>query len=158
MGDFNLDLFNYDIYSTTGEFLNSSCVPIINRPTGVTSNTCTLIDNIFCKHYQQLVNPGQSVFISSTSDHYPIFHIDSIQSHETSAKSSKRRSENQSIVEILTSETYLQYIGIQFTTMKTPHPTPPPTPTPTPTPHPHPHPHPPPTPTPHPPSKLTQNL
>ena len=62
VGDFNLDLFNHDTHSSTGEFLNtclsSTFVPLINRPTRVNSNTCTLIDNIFCNHYQQLENPG----------------------------------------------------------------------------------------------------
>ena len=79
MGDFNLDLFYHDTHSSTGEFLNtflsSAFVPLINLPTRVTANTCTLIDNIFCNHYQQLGNPDQGVFISSISDHYPIFHI-----------------------------------------------------------------------------------
>ena len=98
MGDFNLDLFNHDTHSSTGEFLNtflrSTFVPLINHPTRVTSNTCTLIDNIFCNHYQQLENPDQGVFISSISDHYPIFHIDSIQAPEKIDKSNKRRLTN----------------------------------------------------------------
>ena len=86
MGDFNLDLFNHDTDSSTGEFLNTflcfSIVTLINRPTRVTSNTCTLINNIWCNHYQQLMNPDQGVIISSISDHYPVFHIDSVQSPE----------------------------------------------------------------------------
>ena len=58
----------------------------------MTSNTCTLIYNIFCNHYQQLENPDQGVFISSISDHYPIFHIDSIQIPEKMVKSSSSSS------------------------------------------------------------------
>ena len=71
MGDFNLDLFNQETCSSTIEFLNtflsSSFVPLTNRPTRVTSNTSTLIDNIFCNHFQQLENPDQGLFISSIS-------------------------------------------------------------------------------------------
>ena len=95
MDDFNLDLFNHDTNSSTGEFLNtflsSTFVPLINSPTRLTSNTCTLIDNIFCNHYQQLANPDQGVFISFISDQYPIFHNDGIQAPEKIVKSSKRR-------------------------------------------------------------------
>ena len=112
MGDFNLDLFNHDTHSSTGEFLNTflSCsfVPLINRPTRVTSNTCTLIDNIWCNHYQQLVNPDQGVFISSISDHYPVFHIDSVQSPEKTVKSRERR-----LINSRTSDKFIQNISLE---------------------------------------------
>ena len=50
MGDFNVNLMNYQTNNLTGEFLdimysNLLC-PMINRPTRITSHTATLIDNI----------------------------------------------------------------------------------------------------------------
>ena len=112
MGDFNLDLFNHDTHSSTCEFLNtflrSTFVPLINRPTRVTSNTCALIDNIFCNHYQQLENPDQGVFISSISDHYPIFDIDSIQAPEKIVKSSERR-----LINSRTSDKFIQNMSLE---------------------------------------------
>ena len=112
MGDFNLDLFNHDTHSSTGEFLNtflsSIFVPLINRPTRVTSNTCTLIENIFCNHYQQLENPDQVVFISSVSDHYPIIHIDSIRAPEKIVEFSKRR-----LINSRTSDKFIQNMSLE---------------------------------------------
>ena len=51
MGDFNLDLLKHELHRPTEKFLDimyaNSYIPIINRPTRVTRDTCTLIDNIF---------------------------------------------------------------------------------------------------------------
>ena len=51
MGDYNLNLMNYNNHQFTNEFLDSMFssmfVPLITRPTRITSNTATLIDNIF---------------------------------------------------------------------------------------------------------------
>ena len=49
IGDINLNLFSHNFHSTTGEFLDVmfSFVPLITRPTRLTSHTATLIDNIF---------------------------------------------------------------------------------------------------------------
>ena len=51
MGDFNLDLIKHELQLPTEKFLDiiyaNSYIPIINRPTRVTRDTCTLIDNTF---------------------------------------------------------------------------------------------------------------
>ena len=48
LGDFNINLLNYDIHLTTNEFLDSfSChyfLPYILQPSRVTTNSKTLID------------------------------------------------------------------------------------------------------------------
>ena len=49
LGDFNVDLLNYNEHNQTNEFLDSiatnSFIPLILQPTRITHNT--LIDNIF---------------------------------------------------------------------------------------------------------------
>ena len=67
----------------TGDFLNTllsnSFLPLINRPTRVTSSTSTLIGNIFTDNYHRMETPEQGPCLSNMSDHYPIFHMDSIK-------------------------------------------------------------------------------
>ena len=53
MGDFNIDLLNTEVNQHANDFLNnmlsSSFYPLISRPTRITCNSATLIDNIlFC--------------------------------------------------------------------------------------------------------------
>ena len=52
---------------------------LIDRPTRVTSSTSTLIDYIFTNTYHRMETPEQGLFLSNMSDHYPIFHMDSIK-------------------------------------------------------------------------------
>ena len=51
MGDFNLNLINFQHHQTTGEFLDglysNMFFPLITRPSRITCHTATLIDNIF---------------------------------------------------------------------------------------------------------------
>ena len=51
MGDFNINLLNYESHSDTNEFINSVVshylLPHILQPTGVTDHSATIIDNIF---------------------------------------------------------------------------------------------------------------
>ena len=50
-GDINLDILNYDNNENTLNLLNSltsqSLIPIITKPSRITNQTATLIDNIF---------------------------------------------------------------------------------------------------------------
>ena len=61
MGDFNIDLLKYQQHSNTNDFLNTmfshSFLPVINRPTRITSHTATSIDNIFTNCYIQNNHP-----------------------------------------------------------------------------------------------------
>ena len=51
LGDYNVDLSKYEQHSPTNEFLDSLAssmfLPYIIQPTRVTSNSKTIIDNIF---------------------------------------------------------------------------------------------------------------
>ena len=77
LGDFNIDLLNYDQYSLTNEFLNSlssqMLLPHILQPTRKRNNSKTLIDNI----YSNVITPNNiSGNITATiSDHLPQFLI-----------------------------------------------------------------------------------
>ena len=54
LGDFNIDLLNYDIHPPTNKFLDSLSshyfLPHILQPSRLTTNSKTLIDNIFFQH------------------------------------------------------------------------------------------------------------
>ena len=55
MGDFNLNLINFQHHPNTCEFLDglhsNMFFPMITRPTRITSHTATLVDNIFAKNF-----------------------------------------------------------------------------------------------------------
>ena len=73
LGDFNIDLLNYDQHSLTNEFLDSlsshMLLPHIVQPTRIRNNSKTLIDNI----YSNVITPNNiSGNITATiSDHLP---------------------------------------------------------------------------------------
>ena len=50
MGDYNINIMNYETHSLTGEFVDvmssNALMPLITRPTRVTATSATLIDNI----------------------------------------------------------------------------------------------------------------
>ena len=79
MGDYNLDLMKHDKHPPTEKFLDlmyaNSFIPIINRPTRVTMNTCTLIDNIFINNYDVKDQQLQGILKTDISDHFILFHI-----------------------------------------------------------------------------------
>ena len=73
-GDVKLDLLNYDNNENTLNLLNSltsqSPVPIITKPSRITNQTATLIDNIFINQPNGFVF---GILISDISDHHPLF-------------------------------------------------------------------------------------
>ena len=75
VGDWNLDLINHHCHESTGEFLeimySRMFFPLITRPTRVTSNTATLIDNIFTNNLNNFSVSG--LMFCDISDHLPIF-------------------------------------------------------------------------------------
>ena len=77
LGDFNLNLMNYHSHSLTGEFVDVSYanlfVPLIVRPTRLTSYSASLIDNIFANSFCNNIVSG--LFLTDVSDHLPIFAI-----------------------------------------------------------------------------------
>ena len=78
MGDVNINLINHASHQNTGEYLDliysNGYIPVINRPTRVTSQTATLIDHIVTNNFigKSLY---QGVLLTDITDHYPIFSI-----------------------------------------------------------------------------------
>ena len=87
MGDFNLNLINFQHHQNTGEFLDglrlNMFFPMITRPTQITSHTATLLDNIFTNKFFDHSRSG--LLIIDISDRLPVFSIhsnnDSSNSH-----------------------------------------------------------------------------
>ena len=77
MGDYNINLLNYDTHIHTSDFVDLMCssayLPLINRPTRVTENTATLIDNIYTNHIQHNTNSCNRILFTDVSDRFPIF-------------------------------------------------------------------------------------
>ena len=78
MGDFNIDLLQYNSHPMTSEFIDvmfsTYYIPLINRPTRVTDNSATLIDNIYTNCLDN-ENSISGILPTDISDHFPIFHI-----------------------------------------------------------------------------------
>ena len=71
MGDFNINLLNYDSDKDTTYFVDtmyaSSFYPTINTPTRITATSKTLIDNIFYNDFTEKIVAGN--ITTSISDH-----------------------------------------------------------------------------------------
>ena len=71
MGDFNLNLINFQHHQNTGEFLDGlhsyMFFPMITRPTRITSHTTTLLDNIFANTFFDHSRSGISDGLKTTS-------------------------------------------------------------------------------------------
>ena len=77
LGDFNVNLLNYNEHNRTNEFLDSlasnSFIPLILQPTRITSYSNTLIDNIFSNFFDPDITSGN--LTPTISDHLPQFSI-----------------------------------------------------------------------------------
>ena len=77
LGDFNVNLLNYNEHNQTNEFLDSlasnSFISLILQPTRITSHFNTLIDNIFSNVIDPDIISGN--FTATTSNHLPQFSI-----------------------------------------------------------------------------------
>ena len=67
MGDFNINLLNYDMHrQATNDFVNlltsNSFFPLISKPTRFTSSTATLIDYIFTNNLEILSDHLDPIF------------------------------------------------------------------------------------------------
>ena len=52
-----------------------SFVPLVNRPTRISGQSATLIDNIFTNNYQNVCETMQAILVTDISDHFPVIHI-----------------------------------------------------------------------------------
>ena len=57
MGDYNINLLNYDVHNNTAEFTDmmyaNSFIPLVTRPTRITLSSAPLIDNIFTNYLKK---------------------------------------------------------------------------------------------------------
>jgi endonuclease/exonuclease/phosphatase family metal-dependent hydrolase len=80
MGDFNIDLLKSEYCDYAGQFteqlFTSSYYPIITKPTRITADTATLIDNIFTNNIENYIDSSlNGIIFSDISDHLPIVYI-----------------------------------------------------------------------------------
>ena len=84
LGDMNLNLINNEVHASTGKFLDSMLsfmmLPLITKPSRITANSATLIDNIFTNDIEHV---GARLFTDIT-DHFPVFAISNINHNSTS--------------------------------------------------------------------------
>ena len=77
MGDFNINLLNYESHSDTSEFINSMVshrlLPHILQPTRVTDHSATVIDNIFTNATDFDTTSGN--ILNQLADHFSQFLI-----------------------------------------------------------------------------------
>ena len=77
MGDFNINLLNYDTHQETRNYVDTmfsnACIPLISRPTRITPTTATLIDNIYSNDLMGNNNQINGILYADISDHLPIF-------------------------------------------------------------------------------------
>ena len=63
---------------------SNAFLPLITRPTRVTANSASLIDNIFTNHFDSSLQSSEGILVTDITDHYPIFHINrQITAYET---------------------------------------------------------------------------
>ena len=79
MGDFNLDLIKYQQHSYTNDFVDTMYshffLPLITRPTRITSYSATAIDNIFTNNLTAYEQSTNGILFADISDHLPIFSL-----------------------------------------------------------------------------------
>ena len=90
LGDFNINLLNYNDHQPTNDFLDSlasnSFIPYILHPTRITNHSKTLIDNIFSNFISPDIISGN--ITATISDHLPQFSfVPNILSNPSTQKS-----------------------------------------------------------------------
>ena len=90
LGDFNINLLNYNCHQPKNDFLDSlasnSFIPYILHPTRITSHSKTLIDNIFSNFISPDIISGN--ITATISDHLPQFSfVPNILSNPSTQKS-----------------------------------------------------------------------
>ena len=76
LGDFNINLLNYNDHQPTNDFLDSlasnSFIPYILHPTRITSHSKTLIDNIFSNYIShEIISGNITATISAPLPQFP---------------------------------------------------------------------------------------
>ena len=88
MGDFIINLLNFDKHAETTSFVMlhaHSFVSPINRPTWVTKNSATLLDNTCTNNYCDNQNTFQWLIYTDVSVHFPILYFEMRLCHTDTA-------------------------------------------------------------------------
>ena len=74
LGDMNIDLLKHHIHQQTTRYLDMlyshDLLPVITKPTRITSHTATLIDHIYTNTVNRLIS---GILTTDISDHLPVF-------------------------------------------------------------------------------------
>ena len=96
VGDFNIDLLQFQNHEQTNDFLEASfsfgLLPVITKPTRITPTSATLIDHIWVKNKSELHIAG--IILCHISDHYPTFYIHKTREEKQPLKPFKTRKIN----------------------------------------------------------------
>ena len=79
LGDLNINLLRHNVHRQTTDFLDimysNGLIPLINRPTRVTSETATIIDHIYSNDLNVTRTTVKGILVTGITDHYPIFNF-----------------------------------------------------------------------------------
>ncbi len=96
MGDFNMDLLKCNTHAKTNDLVEETftrgLLPLITKPTRITSHSATLIDHIYSNINASNIKSG--IIVTDLSDHFGTFSIFSSQSICLRQDSLKNRSFN----------------------------------------------------------------
>ena len=96
VGDFNIDLLQFQQHEQTNDFLELSLsfglLPMITKPTRITPNSATLIDHIWVRNKSDVHQAG--IILSHISDHYPTFYVTHARRANKTAQPFKTRQIN----------------------------------------------------------------
>ena len=128
-GDFNVDLLQCENHAVTSNFIDQiysyGLHPLITRPTRITKQSATLIDNIFTTELEKYTVSG--LIINDLSDHLPVFqicdYVDNIHQQENQCFETRPINEEklQSFISILVNmkwEVILNNEDVNFTYTK----------------------------------------
>ena len=77
MGDFNINLTNYGRHTETQYYTDAmfqhSFIPLINKPTRISTTTASVIDNIYSNDILGTNYQPYGIMYTDISDHLPIF-------------------------------------------------------------------------------------
>ena len=112
-GDFNINLLKYNKNQPTKEFVDMmysfGLYPLISKPTRITSEGATLIDNIFTNDIDCTNTRCNGLLITDISDHLPVFVICNREIKRNNVKTVKYiRSTNNECITALKQDLLLQ--------------------------------------------------
>lgn len=119
--DQNFDLLKMETHIQTTHLFNTfmeySFLPVISKPTRITENTSTLIDNVYVNNISDENTIQSGILLEDISDHCPIFCTVTLKDHSlrqcnSTSKLIERRSLNDASIE--TTKRYLDQVNWDY--------------------------------------------